>query len=85
MGDRVADRSLQPRSVELLLDQVVGHPERGGGEIDLVVALPGEHDHRRVGRGGERLGQQVQAGPFAEPVVDQVDVVAALPNRDQRI
>ena len=76
MADRVADRALERDGVELLLDQVVGDAERGRLEVDLVVALAGEHDHRRERTGGEPFADQLEPGARAEAVVDQVDVVA---------
>ena len=78
VADRVADRALERERVELLLDEVVGDAERGRLEVDLVVALAGEDQHGRARARGERLAHEVEAGAGAEPVVDQVDVVALL-------
>ena len=58
---RVADRALERGGVELLLDQVVGHAERGRLEVDLVVGLTGEHDHRARGRDREALSRRARA------------------------
>ena len=57
--DRVANRALEARRLELVLDQIVGHPQGTGFEIDPVVALTGEDDHRRQGARGEALADQV--------------------------
>ena len=85
MADRIPDRALQSGRVELLLDEVVGHPERRRFEVDRVVALPAEDDHRRARAGREPLSHELEAGARAEAVIDQVDVVAPASDRRERL
>ena len=76
--DRVADRPFQARGIELVLDQVVGHAQRRGLDVDLVGRLAGEHEHRGVLSVGEALAHELQARVLAEAVIDEVHVMAPL-------
>ncbi len=83
--DRVADRSLKKRRVELVLREEVGHAQLGRLQVQVrEVGLPGEHDHR-----GDVVAEcfrdQAEAGLRTEPVVDQIDVVAALQDGGARL
>ena len=85
MADRISDRALQSGGLEVLLDEVVGDPEGSRLQIDLVVAGPGEDDHRRPRARRESLPHQLEAGVPAEAVIDHVDVVPLLADRLERL
>jgi hypothetical protein len=84
LADGVADRALQVLGAQALLDEEIGGAQRGRLEVD-TTRLAGEHDHGRHRAGGERLADELQPASPAEPVVDQVDVVALLEDRRQRV
>ena len=57
--DRVADRAIQKRRRHLALGQIVRRAGTHGLEIDLAVALPGQHDEGRCRAEVDRLAHQL--------------------------
>ena len=85
VADGVANRAFQAGRVELLLDQVVRYPERAGRKVGLVGGMAGEHDHRGLRPRGKRLADELESGAGAQLVIDQIEVVALLLDRGQRL
>ncbi len=84
LADGVADRPLQAGGVDRSLDQIVGDAERGRLHVHGVVVLAGEQDDRRRRVGSPRVAHEIQARVLAQPVVDEVQVVAGDAHRIQR-
>ena len=81
--DRVANRALQQRGVELAFHQIIGRPGFHGFAVHVVVAQGGQQDDRRLAAAADDGAQQLEAAVFAEPVIDEIDIVLVLLNRFQ--
>ena len=83
--DRIADRPVEQRRGHLALGEIVGGAGPHRLEIDLAIALPGQHDEGCGRSQLDRLAHQLQPVALAQAVVDQVDVVPGLRDHRQRL
>ena len=81
--DRVANGALQQRGVELAFYQIIGRARFHGLAVHVVVAQGGQQDDRRLAAAADDGAQQLEAAVFAEPVIDEIDIVLVLLNRFQ--
>jgi hypothetical protein len=83
--DRIADRPVEQGRGHLALGKIVGRARPHRLEIDLAIALPGQHDERRRRSHLDRLAHQLQAVALAQAIIDQADVVPCLRDHRQRL
>ena len=81
--DGIPDGAVQFVGVKLALDQVVGGAGLHGIDVNLVVALSGQQNHRQPVIQGFGFAQEFKPRPAAEAIVQQADVVFVAVNGGQ--
>src|SRR5450432_3051394 len=78
--DGITHGAVQHIGVELAFDQVVRRPRLHRFNVNLMVALPGQQNHRRPAVERLRFTQQFQTRPLAETIIQQTNIVFTTPD-----